>query len=169
MNLWNANCDSRIPKPKRELLRELEIWERAQGGRAPVPAGSNVSNSVMRKDFDGAAWSVTHEDNFKKLIENARMKNGPNIPAPKPESPSVSDETPTALSPNPVDPVNHVEAEESLSSPLPESSKDDHDIQHNIVDLTSKEVEGIGTRSDGGLETEGPAVTLENNAEMEPV
>jgi E3 ubiquitin-protein ligase RAD18 len=159
MNLWNANCDSKIPKPKRDLLRELDVWERAQGGRAPVPAGSNISNTVMRKDFDGAAWSASHEDNFKKLIENAKKKKGPDIPPPKPKSPSVSDENespPAALNPG------LVEAQESPSG-------EDHDVQQDIVDLTRKEIEGIETRSDSGLETEGRTIALENNTELESV
>lgn len=153
MNLWNANCDSRIPKLHGELLRELDIWERAQGGRAPVPTGSNASNNVMRKDFDGAAWSVSHGDNYKKLIENAKIKKGPNnLPAPKPDIPSVSDETPPAAG-NP----HRVEAQE----PPPE------DLQREVVDLTKQEeIEGIETRSDSGPVTEGQGVALGNNAEL---
>ncbi|KAK2753141.1 E3 ubiquitin-protein ligase rad18 [Arachnomyces sp. PD_36] len=165
MNLWNANCDSRIPKPKRELLRELDVWERAQGGRAPAPAGSNASNSVMRKDFDSAAWSASHEDNFKKLIENAKMKKGPKIPAPSPkaESPSVSDETPSTD----VGPSNPAEAPEP---PPSEVLKEDHDVRHEIVDLTRKEEEdGVETISDSGFQTEGRAVALVQSTELDSV
>ncbi|KAK1093233.1 E3 ubiquitin-protein ligase rad18 [Friedmanniomyces endolithicus] len=35
VNLWNADCDSDHPRSKRELLQDLETWERTQGGRAP--------------------------------------------------------------------------------------------------------------------------------------
>jgi len=31
---------------------------------------------VMRKDFDTTAWSISHCDDFKKLIESARKKVG---------------------------------------------------------------------------------------------
>ncbi|KLJ09108.1 DNA repair protein rad18 [Blastomyces silverae] len=72
MNMWNANCDSKVPKSKRELLRELDIWERTQGGQAPA-AGISTS-SVMRKDFDASAWTTTYGDDYKALIANARRK-----------------------------------------------------------------------------------------------
>lgn len=75
MNLWNANCDSKVPKSKRELLRELDIWERTQGGHAPAASSQGGSNAVMRKDFDAAAWSASHDDEFKRLIANARKRS----------------------------------------------------------------------------------------------
>ena len=73
MNLWNANCDSRNPKSKRELLRELDIWEKTQGGLA---TGSSLveKNTVMAKDFDAAGWSANHNNDFKRLIANARKR-----------------------------------------------------------------------------------------------
>ncbi|KAL4968296.1 E3 ubiquitin-protein ligase RAD18 [Aspergillus stella-maris] len=73
MNLWNANCDSKTPKPKRELLRELDIWERTQGGNSTTPTDS--TSSVMRKDFDKPAWSANYDSDFKQLIANARNKS----------------------------------------------------------------------------------------------
>lgn len=74
VNLWNANCDSEKPKNKRELLRELDIWERTQGGNSSIfSAGS--SNTVMKKDFDKAAWSTSNDDEYKRLIANARKGN----------------------------------------------------------------------------------------------
>ncbi|KAL2011292.1 hypothetical protein VTN00DRAFT_4010 [Thermoascus crustaceus] len=75
MNLWNANCDAKVPKSKRELLRELDIWERTQGGHAPAASSQGGSNAVMRKDFDAAAWSASHDDEFKRLIANARKRS----------------------------------------------------------------------------------------------
>ncbi|KAL1851286.1 E3 ubiquitin-protein ligase rad18 [Paecilomyces lecythidis] len=74
MNLWNSNCDSKVPKSKRELLRELDIWEKTQGGQAPASAAVGT-NSIMRKDFDAAAWSSNHDDDFKRLIANARKRS----------------------------------------------------------------------------------------------
>ncbi|KAL4939300.1 Postreplication repair E3 ubiquitin-protein ligase rad18 [Aspergillus oleicola] len=73
MNLWNANCDSITPKPKRDLLRELEIWERTQGGNSITLTDS--TSSVMRKDFDKPAWSANYDSDFKQLIANARKKS----------------------------------------------------------------------------------------------
>jgi E3 ubiquitin-protein ligase RAD18 len=72
VNIWNANCDSASPRTQRELLKDLDTWERTQGGRAPMPNG--LSTNVMRKDFDGAAYSRNHQDEFSKLIEEARRK-----------------------------------------------------------------------------------------------
>ncbi|OJJ97192.1 hypothetical protein ASPACDRAFT_124031 [Aspergillus aculeatus ATCC 16872] len=73
VNLWNANCDSKSPKPHGILLRELDIWERTQGNQSS--SSSEAPGSIMRKDFDKAAWSSSHEDDFKKLIANARQKS----------------------------------------------------------------------------------------------
>src|SRR5205085_4724334 len=57
VNLWNANCDSREPKPKRKLLEELDIWERTQGRQILQSMNSTVGGGqgvgVMAKDFDG--------------------------------------------------------------------------------------------------------------------
>lgn len=71
MNLWNASCDSSHPHTKRELLRELEIWERTQGrqiANAQGPAG------VMAKDFDVEGWTRSNKDDFADLIRKAREK-----------------------------------------------------------------------------------------------
>ena len=95
MNLWNANCDSKIPKSKRELLQELDIWERTQGGLATGPSPFVSSSNVMRKDFDAKEWSSSHDDDFKRLIANARKKAGAKIApatetAPTPPEPLVN-------------------------------------------------------------------------------
>ncbi|KAF3400424.1 Postreplication repair E3 ubiquitin-protein ligase rad18 [Talaromyces pinophilus] len=74
MNLWNANCDAKNPKTKDELRRDLDIWERTQGGAAPQSGISSGPNAVMAKTFDAAAWSADHDDDFRRLIENARKK-----------------------------------------------------------------------------------------------
>ncbi|KAK6436236.1 E3 ubiquitin-protein ligase rad18 [Oleoguttula sp. CCFEE 5521] len=71
VNLWNANCDSSDPRSRREIMRDLETWERTQGGKAHVPA---MSSSVMRKDFDGADWANSNKDDFSRLIADARKK-----------------------------------------------------------------------------------------------
>lgn len=72
--LWNANCDSLRPKTKTELLRDLDTWERTQGGHASLTSQSvNLGAQIKDKDFDGAGWSTKHSDSFKDLIANARM------------------------------------------------------------------------------------------------
>ncbi|KAJ5102159.1 hypothetical protein NUU61_004381 [Penicillium alfredii] len=75
MNLWNANCDSKFPKSKRDLLHELDVWERTQGGNVAAPSPFVSTGTVMRKDFNAAEWSANHDDDFKRLIANARKRN----------------------------------------------------------------------------------------------
>lgn len=72
VNLWNANCDSSQPRSKREVLQDLDLWERTQGTLAPASAGPG--SSLMRKDFDGAAWAASHNSDFQQLIANAKRK-----------------------------------------------------------------------------------------------
>ncbi|KAF2838756.1 DNA repair protein rad18 [Patellaria atrata CBS 101060] len=77
VNLWNSNCDSSKPRSKRELLQELDTWERSQGGNAPGgfnPSGTVSTSSVMRKDFDGAGWAKNNQNQFSQLIAEARKK-----------------------------------------------------------------------------------------------
>lgn len=70
MHLWNSNCDAlENRKSKRELLRELEVWEKTQGGSA-----NTAEPKVMRKDFDGQAHASTHKSQFDGLIANAKRK-----------------------------------------------------------------------------------------------
>lgn len=74
VNLVNANCDSSRPRSKRELLNELDTWERSQGRNIMNGLGGNETSSVMRKDFDGAAWATSHGNDFQQLIARARQK-----------------------------------------------------------------------------------------------
>lgn len=74
VNLVNANCDSPRPRSKRELLHELDLWDKTQGRQITSNTGSA---SVMNKDFDGAAWAANHNDDFQALIAKARMKAKP--------------------------------------------------------------------------------------------
>lgn len=73
VNIVNANADSSKPKTKREMLRELEMWDRSTG-RSIVNGGteSSMTGSVMNKDFDGAAWSTNYKSDFEDLIVKAR-------------------------------------------------------------------------------------------------
>lgn len=73
----NANRDSSRPRTKREMLSELEIWDRTQGRKiSKAPGESPNANLIMSKDFDGPAWALVHTDNFQQLISNARRKPG---------------------------------------------------------------------------------------------
>ncbi|KAJ4301534.1 E3 ubiquitin-protein ligase rad18 [Kalmusia sp. IMI 367209] len=71
LNLYNANCDASetVRKSKRDLLKELDEWERTQGGSA----GTKESH-IMRKDFDGQTHATTHKSQFDDLIANARKR-----------------------------------------------------------------------------------------------
>lgn len=89
MNLWNANCDSKFPKSKQELVLELDAWERTQGGHAN-PSSFETTNTVMGKTFDATAWSTSHGDDFKRLIANARKKSDA-VDKPVPQEPTPSD------------------------------------------------------------------------------
>lgn len=74
ITLWNANCDAAKPKKRTELMRDLDMWERTQGGKAPMGGRSIREAAVIKdKDFDGQAWATKHEDSFKDLIESARQ------------------------------------------------------------------------------------------------
>ena len=75
INLVNANCDSRRPRTKRELLHELDIWDKTQSRQVGNSSnGGGGSSSVMDKDFDGAAWATSHDSDFQSLIARARRK-----------------------------------------------------------------------------------------------
>ena len=94
INLVNANCDSRRPRTKRELLHELDVWDKTQGRQIlNSSSGGESSSSVMNKDFDGAAWAASHDNEFQSLIARARGKakaktedaggtDQPDVPAP---------------------------------------------------------------------------------------
>lgn len=74
ITLWNANCDATKPKTKGELKREMDVWERSQGGQARPRENHLNGAQIKDKDFDGAAWSNKHDGDFRTLIENARRK-----------------------------------------------------------------------------------------------
>ncbi|EGR51832.1 uncharacterized protein TRIREDRAFT_104000 [Trichoderma reesei QM6a] len=73
LTLWNANCDAAVPKKRSELLHDLDVWERTQGGRAPTMGRVAQTAAVIKdKDFDGAAWAARHDSSFRDLIASAR-------------------------------------------------------------------------------------------------
>ncbi|CEI62900.1 Postreplication repair E3 ubiquitin-protein ligase rad18 [Fusarium venenatum] len=73
MTIWNSNCDAARPRTRQELLRDLDVWERTLGGRAPT-TGQSIQNAAMikDKDFDGAAWAAKHDESFQDLIASAQ-------------------------------------------------------------------------------------------------
>ncbi|KAF4552121.1 SAP domain-containing protein 1 [Elsinoe fawcettii] len=71
-NLWNSNCDSSYPRSKGQLLKELDVWEKSQGGQARPSHGS--INGIMKKEFDAKAYSTSHSDDFTRLIQEAKRK-----------------------------------------------------------------------------------------------
>ncbi|TID25680.1 DNA repair protein rad18 [Venturia nashicola] len=79
VDIFNANSDSPRPRPNRELLKDLDTWERTQGGNAPGQ-GQTGPQGVMKKDFDGEAWTRRHKEGskgyagFDELIASARAK-----------------------------------------------------------------------------------------------
>ncbi|OJJ51251.1 hypothetical protein ASPZODRAFT_87395 [Penicilliopsis zonata CBS 506.65] len=101
MNLWNANCDSKTPKSMKDLLRELDIWERTQGGHAAA-ASAFAPPSVMRKEFDKEAWSATHDDDFKRLIAKARKKSEEQVRTTIPKMEELPSESSKAAADGPV-------------------------------------------------------------------
>jgi E3 ubiquitin-protein ligase RAD18 len=89
VTIWNANCDAARPKKRRELLQELELWERTQSGRASGivrTAHATTTTTVRDKGFDGAAWAAKHDSSFKELIAQARRsRSDPNQTTPRPQ------------------------------------------------------------------------------------
>ena len=148
VNLWNANCDSQHPRSEKELLRELEQWERTQGGRAPVQNG--VSSTVMRKDFDGEAWTRKNRGEFGRLIEEARRRKSGSAPEPdkpKDDASQMKDESDQVKN-TPSDDVamddsnghtdengNLLQAAAEASAPPPEDPS--HPYENNTQALTS--------------------------------
>ena len=80
VDIYNANSDSPRPKPERQLLKDLDVWERTQGGHA-TGQGQTGPVGVMRKDFDGIEWTGKHKDQFSDLIAQARAKRKSAAPA----------------------------------------------------------------------------------------
>ncbi|KAL8953378.1 MAG: hypothetical protein Q9222_000755 [Ikaeria aurantiellina] len=73
VNIVNANADSSKPKTKREMIRELEVWDRSTGRSiANGNLDSSPAGSIMDKDFDGATWSLNHSSDYRDLISRAR-------------------------------------------------------------------------------------------------
>ncbi|KAK0311506.1 E3 ubiquitin-protein ligase rad18 [Friedmanniomyces endolithicus] len=123
VNLWNADCDSDHPRPKRDLLQDLETWERTQGGRAPSTHG--LSNGVMRKDFDGVGWATKHGDEYSRLIADARRKmSNPAMVSSSPKDERVEEDSALPALNNDKGSNHHVD--DDTSPPPPQSTADTH-------------------------------------------
>jgi E3 ubiquitin-protein ligase RAD18 len=85
LTIWNANCDAARPRSRVELLRDLDVWEKTQGTRAPL----NFHVEVRDKNFDTSAWGIRHDTSFKNLI--ARARGSKRIPATFTEKSPVED------------------------------------------------------------------------------
>lgn len=73
VTLWNANCDAAKPKTKFELRRDLDLWEKTQGTRAPASSkAATVGSMIKDKEFDGHAWARMHNGSFQDLVAQAR-------------------------------------------------------------------------------------------------
>lgn len=75
--IWNANCDAVKPKPRTQLMHDLDVWERTQGGRFAASRLAQNSTSVKDKGFDGGAWASKYSSSFKDLVANARRNRPP--------------------------------------------------------------------------------------------
>ena len=70
--LWNANLDATHPKSRRELLKQLDEWERTQA--YPAAQRGPKENQVANKEFDGKRWANQHANEFDSLVEKARKQ-----------------------------------------------------------------------------------------------
>ncbi|KAM0713325.1 hypothetical protein Q7P35_000777 [Cladosporium inversicolor] len=145
VNLWNANCDSSNSRSKRELLSDLDTWERTQGGRAPT---TNQGYGIMRKDFDGTSWANKNKVDFSRLIADARRKK--TTAASNPEPGQQGEKTaptpdlvetdhrtnPSAPTPDPkaaqVQPNFNLEPPPHINEPSPQPLETSNHFRHNI-------------------------------------
>lgn len=92
VDIYNSNSDSSRPRSVKDLLKDLETWERTQGGLASAQ-GSSIATGVMKKDFDHEDWKDRHKDHFNELIASARARRS----APTKEREELSVEKESSL------------------------------------------------------------------------
>jgi E3 ubiquitin-protein ligase RAD18 len=157
MTIWNANCDSQYPRARRELMHDLDDWERTQGSRAPTSSRHvHLGAQIKDKDFDQAAWATQHENNFKDLIANARRSRSQ---AQKPNEGKSDPSTSTSAQPTVRTDVPKAKPEDlSLSGSIAGSStpdageacNEDHSTDaRNMGELTSPRLDRVGTELRG--------------------
>lgn len=112
VDIYNSNSDSSRPRSTRELLRDLDAWERSQGGLAQ---GNTVGTGVMKKDFDHVEWKGRHKDHFDDLIAVARAKRS------RPEKESGEREERQGLGEAVKDPVVEIIGDSNSTFGIPET------------------------------------------------
>lgn len=160
LNIYNSNCDAsdEARKSKRELLRELDEWERTQGGHATAK-----ESHIMRKDFDGQNYATAHKNQFGDLIANARRraKHTPNASEEKAEttfagSSGTDPQPPQAdnleSTPDPPHPYKNNEAAlSSIRQKVEEANRTDSafpPLSHNTKDANLKAAQDAGMHQD---------------------
>jgi E3 ubiquitin-protein ligase RAD18 len=86
LNLWNSNLEKTEPLNRRELLQDLEVWERTLGTKAPSSAAGPQA-TIMQKDFDRTQYVSSHHDQFKDLIAQARRTSKAKMQQSEEEAP----------------------------------------------------------------------------------
>lgn len=131
MNLWNANCDSLKPRSKRDLLKDLDIWERTLGKQLEKTVAAGGASGVMVKDFDRGGWVKDQKNQFDDLIRKAREKKKAST-SEKPDANVVQDTPMTEAT----------EEERSANNHM--SSSEDHDEKQTNVATAKPLIDGIG-------------------------
>ncbi|KAH0847568.1 Postreplication repair E3 ubiquitin-protein ligase rad18 [Fonsecaea pedrosoi] len=149
VNLWNANCDSSNPVTKRELLRELKIWEDTLGRQLD----RSSTTGFMAKDFDREHHVKSQKSNFDDLIRQARARK-PKVPE---EQKSSAAENPT-LDPVPQQLTDH-SAPKDLSEARPTPSVGPNgaraiSVPESAVDVQERMRAGVPQAPTNGLTQE---------------
>jgi E3 ubiquitin-protein ligase RAD18 len=156
LNIYNSNCDASdaARKSKRELLRELDEWERTQGGHAQAK-----ESNIMRKDFDGQNYATAHKNQFDDLIANARKRakdtrkageqNAKTVPTTnsgiEPQPPQHKHPEPTPDPPHPYE--NNEAALSSIRQKVEEANRTDSafpSLSRNTKDANMKAAQYAG-------------------------
>lgn len=91
---------------------------------------SNLSSNVMRKDFDGAGWARKNQDDFSKLIADAkRKKHNPSLEGDQPKSVDVDNTIPGETLQN----VYENDAEASTTNGHPEAETGSKQAIHDYA------------------------------------
>ena len=153
VTLWNSNCDSKNPKGKAELKRELDVWERTQGGGSVMSSRVNPAGNIRDKDFDGSAWSKNNDDSFRDLIAQARKKRA--VEAEEPSKAETVGLLPGAVHQLPhasqsASPVDHSQQQPPYESHMPVSETENKTpLNHHVPELKSETISAslLTTRS----------------------
>lgn len=93
VDIFNANGDMASPRSNSQLLKDLDIWERTQGGNAQLQ--QNAGTNVMQNDFDEQEWQGRYTTHFQDLVANARAKIQKTNVDTESEEPKVNGESGT--------------------------------------------------------------------------